>query len=185
MANMRGQGLFGAAVMGARDPDSEGGDVTKGYLKGVAANLPIAGAAHVAEVRAMQDAAKMAQAREQFAQRNASSMNTRSHGMPQNFRQFEQPQRTSLRSAMGQVARNPREFMMGAARSLPPVMAASAGIDGAIQGYRTPTEEYARRNSMEMPESTMGQVGLRGLGVLQDVGNAATLGWPKRNVWPK
>lgn len=49
---------------------------------------------------------------------------------------------------------------------------ALAGISGAVTGAGTPTADYATRMGIENPTSFMGDVGVRTLGVLSDVGAA-------------
>ena len=63
---------------------------------------------------------------------------------------------------------------------------ASSGIGGAVTGYNTPTEDYRERFGMETNDPSLaGDLAVRGLGVLSDVGNAATYGKLGRNFADK
>lgn len=63
---------------------------------------------------------------------------------------------------------------------------AASGIGGAVTGYNTPTEDYRERFGMETNDPSLaGDLGVRGLGVLSDVGNAATFGMLGRNFADK
>ena len=63
---------------------------------------------------------------------------------------------------------------------------ASSGIGGAVTGYNTPTEDYRERFGMETNDPSLaGDLGVRGLGVLSDVGNAASFGILGRNFADK
>ena len=63
---------------------------------------------------------------------------------------------------------------------------AASGIGGAVTGYNTPTEDYRERFGMETNDPSLaGDLAVRGLGVLSDVGNAATFGMLGRNFADK
>jgi hypothetical protein len=63
---------------------------------------------------------------------------------------------------------------------------AASGIGGAVTGYNTPTEDYRERFGMETNDPSLaGDLDVRGLGVLSDVGNAATFGMLGRNFADK
>lgn len=63
---------------------------------------------------------------------------------------------------------------------------AASGIGGAVTAYNTPTEDYRERFGMETDDPSLaGDLGVRGLGVLSDVGNAATFGMLGRNFADK
>jgi len=63
---------------------------------------------------------------------------------------------------------------------------AASGIGGAVTGYNTPTEDYRERFGMETNDPSLaGDIGVRGLGVLSDVGNAASFGILGRNFADK
>lgn len=63
---------------------------------------------------------------------------------------------------------------------------ASAGLGGAYTGMQTPTEDYRERFGMETDHPTLiGDLGVRALGVLSDVGNSASFGILGRNFADK
>ncbi|MCM1958046.1 hypothetical protein NCZ17_01490 [Acinetobacter modestus] len=63
---------------------------------------------------------------------------------------------------------------------------AASGIGGAVTGYNTPTEDYRERFGMQTDDPSLaGDLGVRGLGVLSDVGNAASFGMLGRNFADK
>lgn len=83
----------------------------------------------------------------------------------------ERVDRTPARKALETGARK-----AGALRSLAGGAAAGAGIAGAIRGFQTPTEDYAERIGIDPSEvglSFWRDAGIRGAGVLTDVGAAA------------
>ena len=53
---------------------------------------------------------------------------------------------------------------------------AGAGIGGGVRGYSTPTEQYRQRAGMDAQGGLGGDLLARSVGVLADVGDAATLG---------
>lgn len=67
-----------------------------------------------------------------------------------------------------------------------PVVGATMGAyEGASDAYQTPTLAFAQRNGLPMPESTAGQLGMRTLGTLQNVGNSISLGAIGNHFWPQ
>jgi hypothetical protein len=83
----------------------------------------------------------------------------------------ERVDRTPARKALETGARK-----AGALRSLAGGAAAGAGIAGAIRGFQTPTEDYAERIGIDPSEvglSFWKDAGIRGVGVMTDVGAAA------------
>jgi hypothetical protein len=77
---------------------------------------------------------------------------------------------TKLGSGIGKVAGGLGRFNV-----------ASSGIAGAISGYNTSTDDYAKRFGIDLPEgegflAEAKRTGIRALGVASDVGNAMTLG---------
>lgn len=79
-------------------------------------------------------------------------------------------------------AAQPGALSRGAAtagHAIPGYLAGAAGI-GAANAYNTPTETMAGRMGVKNPSSFWGDVGVRTLGTLQDVGNAITGGLADR-----
>ncbi|HCK29034.1 hypothetical protein [Acinetobacter ursingii] len=73
-----------------------------------------------------------------------------------------------------------------AAKGLGAFHMAASGIGGAVTGFNTPTDDYRERFGMETNNPTLvGDLGIRGLGVLSDVGNAASFGILGRNFADK
>lgn len=70
---------------------------------------------------------------------------------------------SQVAGAAGNLAKN---ALVGAARVGPAAM----GIEGAARGLNTSTEDYAKRIGIDTPSSVPGQLGVRALGVLSDVG---------------
>lgn len=67
-----------------------------------------------------------------------------------------------------------RGFVNGAVGKLG---AAGAGISAAVDGFNTPTEDYAKRFGAEGTEPSLPRdLGLRALGAFSDIGNAMTFG---------
>lgn len=190
-AGLRGLGLAGATGMAVADPNVTAGDVTSGYVQGAAAGIPAAVAAHVYGQRAAMEEAVRQKARARFMQQNPSMYNQPVDDLLRNgpraagskMAPFVEPQRVGLRDALRESMKNPKAMAKGVLKGVPVVGSIIAGVEGAADGLKTPTEEYARRNSMTMPEGTAGQLGMRALGVMQDVGNAALLGLPKKHLW--
>lgn len=74
-------------------------------------------------------------------------------------------------SAAGGVAKKAASLLSA------PIAVGAAGLTGAYQGFNTDTEQYAKRFGLENTEpGLMRDLGIRGLGVASDVGNALTLG---------
>lgn len=190
-SQLRGAGLAGAVSMGAMDPNKTSGDVMRGYATGAAANVPSAIAAHVYATKAAMEQAAAAgrtaeymRANPQMFQQSMDDLLKRGPSAPSaQINPYRAPERVGLRAAAKQAFRSPGAALKGIAKNIPGVGAAVAGVEGAMDGLKTPTEEYAQRNNMQMPQSTAGQVGLRALGVMQDVGNAALFGLPKKKLW--
>ena len=92
------------------------------------------------------------------------------------FPQFNTPTTGQmLKSSLGNGAKGLGAFHL-----------AASGIGGAVTGYNTPTEDYRERFGMETNDPSLaGDLGVRGLGVLSDVGNAATFGMLGRNFADK
>lgn len=74
--------------------------------------------------------------------------------------------------------------LRGLARMALGGMAVPAAVEGSWTAAKTPVDVFARRNSMELPSSEMGMLGLRALGTLQNIGNAASLGTIGEAFWP-
>lgn len=83
---------------------------------------------------------------------------------------------------IGEMARGGASAAGGAAKKAAgmlsaPIAVGAAGLAGAYQGFNTDTEQYAKRFGLENTEpGVMRDIGIRGLGVASDVGNALTLG---------
>jgi hypothetical protein len=83
---------------------------------------------------------------------------------------------------LGDMARGGASATGGLAKKAASVFSAPAavglaGITGAVQGYNTDTEQYAKRFGLENTEpGVLRDLGIRSLGVASDVGNALTLG---------
>ena len=92
------------------------------------------------------------------------------------FPQFNTPTTGQmLKSSLGNGAKGLGAFHL-----------AASGIGGAVTGYNTPTEDYRERFGMETNDPSLaGDLGVRGLGVLSDVGNAASYGILGRNFADK
>lgn len=187
LARLRANGLMGGTAIAMSEPERTDGTLSEGYLKGALANVPSAAAAVVLGKKAEMEMLRNAETYKKWADANLPRQSTedllRNGPQRTNFAPYEAPSKVTLRQAISETMKRPGQFAKDIVRGLPGVGSAMAGIEGAIDGFKTPTEEYARRNGMEMPESTLGQVGLRGLGVLQDVGNAAVFGLPKKHLW--
>lgn len=82
------------------------------------------------------------------------------------------PGHMGLRQALGQAI--PR-VAVSLAKQAPVTYAASAGLEGAMRGLRTPTEVYAQRQGVPVPGTFAGDLAVRGRGVLGDVVDAALL----------
>ena len=92
------------------------------------------------------------------------------------FPQFNTPTTGQmLKSSLGNGAKGLGAFHL-----------AASGIGGAVTGYNTPTEDYRERFGMQTDDPSLaGDLGVRGLGVLSDVGNAASFGILGRNFADK
>lgn len=80
--------------------------------------------------------------------------------------------------ANGGFLANAGSKVLGAAKGLGVLHGIGSMVSGAVEGFNTPTEDYATRMGLD-PNADRGEaanLGIRAAGVLSDVGNAATFG---------
>ena len=107
---------------------------------------------------------------------------TRPAPMPAAASMAAPPKAPFYNRPLGEMARGGASAAGGAAKKAvsmlsAPIAVGAAGLTGAYQGFNTDTEQYAKRFGLENTEpGVMRDLGIRGLGVASDVGNALTLG---------
>lgn len=163
-------------------------DAIPAYAKGMAAQIPLTAITIAAHKKAQLEAQEMAKARAAWYDANAVSKPEQliqKAASGAEITPMQQPAKVGLRRVAQEAMRSLPETAGTMLKGAGIGQAVVGAIEGAHRGYNTPTETYAKRNNMAMPTSTAGQVGLRGLGVMQDVGNAVTFGMPEKYLWPK
>lgn len=183
----QGVGVRGALGVSNMTTDQTVGEKAKGTLMG--AGMGAAGYA-LNETLAAREAARMAPVRQAYkdwmnANRDALNRNARYNlrgptattpASPAAL--VAQPPPTVARGALGlrgTVAAGAQGLVEGvtkAARGLPMAYLSAGATEGAVNGLRTPTEQYAERYGMQAGESLPKDIGIRSLGVMEDVGRA-------------